>query len=129
MTILQKTTSAATGSAAREGGTPPWRPQMNAFHCTDHLTVCVDLAGTDAESIEVTVGTMELIVRGHRRSIEPTQEHPRRVLALEIEHGPFERVFALPEPVEATQVEAEPRAGLLWIRLPLSRRAPAGAAA
>jgi HSP20 family molecular chaperone IbpA len=44
-----------------------------------------------------------------------------RLLAMEIDYGPFEREVALPAEVEVDQASAEQRNGLLWISLPLKQ--------
>jgi len=40
-------------------------------------------------------------------------------LAMEIDHGPFQREIILPVEVDPNRVIAEQRNGLLWIYLPL----------
>jgi HSP20 family molecular chaperone IbpA len=45
------------------------------------------------------------------------------MLALEIDHGPFERIVELPADIEPKGVTAEHREGILWIRLPLRMQA------
>jgi len=54
---------------------------------------------------------------------EPTHDEGRavRLLAMEIDYGPFERKVALPAEVEIDQATAEQRNGLLWISLPLKQ--------
>ena len=42
-----------------------------------------------------------------------------QVLAMEIDHGPFERHINLPLSVDRARVTAEQRNGLLWIHLPV----------
>ena len=41
------------------------------------------------------------------------------VLAMEIDHGAFERQIKLPSTVDRTRVKAEQKNGLLWVHLPL----------
>ena len=45
------------------------------------------------------------------------------VLAMEIDHGAFEREIELPLSVERERVTAEQRNGILWIHLPLQPHA------
>ena len=42
-----------------------------------------------------------------------------QVLAMEIDHGSFERQIKLPSTVDRKQVTAEQKNGLLWVYLPL----------
>jgi HSP20 family protein len=101
-----------------------WQPAVNAFRCGNAFTICVELAGVDRDAIEVRAETRRLIIRGHRPAAEPACDDPAmQVLALEIDHGPFERVLELPAEVEPDRVTAETRGGILWIRLPLRTHA------
>jgi HSP20 family protein len=98
-----------------------WQPAVNAFRCGDDFVICIDLAGVDKSEIDVRVEARRLIVRGSRPVPEPAcDEGPKvHVLALEIDHGRFERVLDLPADVDPARVTAEHRNGLLWIKLPL----------
>lgn len=101
---------------------PAWQPAVNVFRCGDFFFVCVELAGVERESIEIRAEPRRLAVRGQRQAPEPDCNQPvMQVFALEIDHGTFERVLDLPAEVEAPEVVAEHRNGLLWVRLPLRR--------
>jgi len=96
-----------------------WSPPVNAYRCRDGFAICVDLAGVDREQIELSIERQRLLIRGQRMPAEPgsSEGPPLQVLALEIDHGPFERELALPEEVETDRVEVEQRNGLLWVYL------------
>lgn len=126
MRLLSLSSSSASGLPVAE--MPAWRPPMNVFHGDGHFTVCVDLAGAEAESIDVQIVDQHLVIRGHRQPVEPANETFRRVLAMEIDQGPFERSLALPDAVEIAGLATEQRGGLFWIRLPIAHR-PSTAAA
>ncbi|MBI3849072.1 MAG: Hsp20/alpha crystallin family protein [Verrucomicrobia bacterium] len=98
-----------------------WCPAINAYRCRDSVIICVDLAGVDKSQIDVRVESRRVLIRGRRQPLEPdeTEGRPMQILALEIDHGPFEREVALAEEVESNEVQAEQRNGLLWIYLPL----------
>ena len=97
-----------------------WRPSVNAYHCSSCIRVCVDLAGVD--EFEVKVLPRRLVIRGHRIAPEPMEHEKKgaRVLALEIDYGPFEREIFLEPDIDTDRVETEQKNGLLWIVLPLS---------
>jgi HSP20 family molecular chaperone IbpA len=65
------------------------------------------------------------LIRGQRQPPEPAQtDGPlMQILALEIDHGPFDREVVLPSEVEPERVQAEQRNGMLWIYLPLRSQA------
>ena len=114
---IQITRTRFVGIAATGG----WQPAINAFRCDRQFIVCVELAGVDRSAIDVRVEPRRLSLRGARDVPEPAcDETPAvQVLAMEIDHGRFERVLDLPEEVEPEGVTAEHRNGLLWIKLPL----------
>ena len=100
-----------------------WQPAINAFRCESAVRICVDLAGVDKSSIDLTVEPRRLVLRGTREAPEPAdgQGRPVQMLALEIDYGPFERVVDLPAEVDSEGAHAEHENGLLWIYLPLKQ--------
>ena len=100
-----------------------WEPAINAYRCDQCIRICVDLAGVERSLIDLTVESRRVLIRGTRELPEPkdAQEHPVRLLAMEIDYGPFEREICLPAEVEIDKAEAEQRNGLLWISLPLKK--------
>jgi HSP20 family protein len=101
------------------GGT--WQPSLNAYRCENSIRVCLDLAGVDKERIDIQIEPGRLVIRGVRVAPEPAscEPHPQQILAMEIDHGPFQRELRLPAEVLRDEVTAEYRNGLLWIHLPL----------
>ena len=97
-----------------------WQPNVNAYRCEHCLRICVDLAGVDRGAIELVLVPGRLTISGRRALPEPShgEGHAMQVLAMEIDHGPFERVIDLPHGIEPARVTAEQRNGLLWITLP-----------
>ncbi len=98
-----------------------WRPPVNAYRCERCIRICVDLAGVDRSAIDLRLQPGRLTIRGRRDLPEPdySQEASMTVLAMEIDHGDFEREIELPTSVEQERVTAEQRNGMLWIHLPL----------
>ena len=104
-----------------------WQPAVNVYLYEELLKVYVDLAGIDAGSVKVRAS-------GHRIAISGTRESPERlvsesgtrclrVLAMEIEQGPFSRILDLPVEVDPDETAIEYRQGLLYIQLRLRRTA------
>ena len=100
-----------------------WEPAINAYRCEKCIRICVDLAGVERSQIDLTVEPQRVLIRGSRELPEPSHDEGRavRLLAMEIDYGPFEREVALPAEVEIDQARAEQRNGLLWISLPLKQ--------
>lgn len=100
-----------------------WQPAVNVYRCETEYHVCVELAGIDAASLRVLAEPRRLTIRGRRPSPEPEGATASQVLALEIDHGPFERVVVFPTEIDVTRVEAKQSNGLVWIRLPFAMAA------
>jgi HSP20 family protein len=98
-----------------------WRPAINAYRCARCLRICIDLAGVDKSAIDLELEPGQLTIRGRRELPEPTdaEGRPMQVLAMEIDHGHFQRRIHLPSSVIAAEVTANQQNGLLWIHLPL----------
>lgn len=97
-----------------------WQPAINAFRCGERFVICIELAGVDKADIQVRAEPTRLTIRGTRGIAEPSCDDPPalQVLALEIDHGRFERILELPTEIDPDQVTAEHRNGLLWLKLP-----------
>lgn len=108
-------------SSARYAQPEGWRPAMNAYRCEACIQVCFELAGVANADIELRVEPRRLFLRGRRRTPEPasSEGRPQQIVAMEIDHGLFARELNLPAEVIPSQVTAEQREGLLWVRLPL----------
>lgn len=106
---------------AQAGKPETFAPPINAYLLADRIEVCVDLAGIEVEAMQITAQQNRLTIRGVRQTPCPARQSgdSLAVLAMEIDHGPFERVLELPKAIDPDQVSAEHVAGLLWIRMPL----------
>ena len=98
-----------------------WRPAINVYQFPQRLEVCVDLAGVEKEKIEVTVEPGQLRIAGVRAAPEPADPDPSymRIINMEIDYGPFERVITIPSHVDLDRVQSECRQGMLWVYLTL----------
>jgi HSP20 family protein len=114
ITILETRTSAHPFAIG-------WRPAVNAYRCHQHFVVFADLAGIPPEAIAVSVEGGRLIIRGMRPAPEPgsARSDLTQLLALEIDHGAFERVLDLPSEIEPDELTTEYRDGLLRIQIAL----------
>jgi HSP20 family protein len=104
-----------------------WRPAADVCETAAAITVTVDLAGVEAEDVEVLLFQDALVITGQRRlpSCAPGGVYHR----VEIRHGPFRLEIPLPGDVadgDAEALDARYDRGLLHISLP-KPTAPAGA--
>ena len=100
-----------------------FRPECDCYRTDDPPTihVVVELPGVDPASVEVVASGKTLVVSG-------TRERPAvagaKVIAMEIEYGPFQRRLELGEEVDPGSATAAYDRGMLKVNLPLAIRTP-----
>jgi len=100
-----------------------FRPTMDCFHTAEphQLTVVLELAGIDADHVEIVVEERSLTVAGERRRPRVDGQVYQQ---MEIEYGPFQRRIQLSEDVDVTKALASYERGLLTVTLPIAQRPP-----
>lgn len=103
-----------------------WRPAINAFSSLDRIVVFVEAAGVPADHMHVTADRKSVTIHGERPLPEPDCARAElvRLLALEIDHGGFERTLALPQEIDPARVTRTYCDGLLRVDLPLASSQP-----
>jgi HSP20 family protein len=101
-----------------------FRPRVDVYYCGEpsKAIVTVELAGVDAESVNLELRGRTLIISGERR---PSETEGRVYQQLEIERGDFAREISLGADVDAEQARATYEDGILRVELPIV--APKGA--
>ena len=79
------------------------------------------LAGVDPKNVAVSLMDNVLTVKAERKADHDTTG--KEYFVREVAYGAFQRSFALPEGVDAAQVEAKFANGMLEIRVPAPRTA------
>jgi HSP20 family protein len=108
-------------SALRRG----FRPQVDVYRTEDppELTVVVELAGVDPDTVRLDATGNGLVIAGERPWPNVEGQVYRQ---MEIDYGPFERHVSLEDSVDVAHAEATYGRGLLTVRLPLAAaRTPA----
>ena len=96
-------------------GEPTWRPPADLVVSRRAARVILELAGVPRESVRVTLRGRMLEVSGRRNPPqEPADAHYHRA---EIYFGEFRRVIELPWEVDADNVKATYRDGMLEVLL------------
>jgi HSP20 family protein len=105
---------------ARRAG---FRPALDVYRTDDPLaiTVVVELAGIDPDTVDAAVVDGVLVVRGRRS--RPAGDR-RFYQHIEIDYGVFERRVQLNEEVDSEAASATYENGLLSIHLPLATKSP-----
>lgn len=94
-----------------------WTPAVDVQEDAEAFLFTVELPGMKPEMVEITVKDNQLTVRGERPSLET--KDGVRIHRQERSSGRFARVFRLHKAVDAEQVTAIYRDGLLEVRVPL----------
>ena len=94
---------------------PCWRPPADIYEAADAVIVTVELAGVDADELDVLLYEDALIVSGQRRL--PSVAPGGRYHAAEIRQGWFRLEVALPTPIDPERAQAHYDQGLLQMTL------------
>jgi HSP20 family protein len=96
------------------------QPAVNVWDSTDAIHVEMEVPGVKSDQVEISVAGDELTVKIERPELKQGNVvYHRRERPV----GSFARVLRLPTEVDADQVEAELRHGVLTIRLPKAEAA------
>jgi HSP20 family protein len=108
-----------------EGGAPwgqnisPQKPPVEVTDTPEALIVRVQVPGVSKDDLHLTVTHETLTIRGEVRAAEAGQNMFQR----EFQYGPFSRTVPLPVTVQAEQVSAQLKNGILTVTLPKSAQA------
>jgi len=93
-----------------------WTPQFDVKETADNYILRADLPGIAEEDLEIQMVGNRLTVSGHRE-LEERQEG-ESYYAVERSYGTFTRTFSLPDGIDADQVQAELKNGVLTMTIP-----------
>jgi HSP20 family protein len=106
------------GPAEREQA---WMPALDMVDRKDELMLRADLPGLTEKDIEVSVTDGMLAIRGERK--EEREEKEGEYYYAERTFGSFVRTVSLPAGVDADQVKATFKNGVLEVHLPKTKEA------
>lgn len=98
-----------------------WSPAADVQETDTEFLIKADLPEVAKEDVKVQVDDGVLTVQGERRREEET--NGKRFHKVEREYGTFVRRFALPIEIDATNVQAEFKNGVLSVHLPKTAKA------
>lgn len=107
--------------AARRQLSGVWAPLVDIKEEPEHYVVSADLPGIDPKEVEVTFEDGVLTLSGERKHEANSEENGYR--RVERAYGSFSRQFRLPEHVDAENISASGKNGVLEIRLPKKEQA------
>ena len=93
-----------------------WNPIVDIYEKDDQIIIKADLPGIEKKDIHIDVKDRVLTIKGERASENEVKKHNvyRRERAL----GRFERSFTLPGKVDAEDIKASHKDGVLKIEIP-----------
>lgn len=93
-----------------------WTPACDIYEDAEALTLRFELAGVEAKDVDVRFENGVLTLRGERKlEKEELKDNYHRV---ELGYGTFTRSFSLPGTVDAANIRAESKNGILTVTLP-----------
>ncbi len=101
---------------ADESSLSAWTPSVDIYEDGDQLVIKADLPDVNEKDIDIRLENHTLSIRGERKFEKKVSEE--NYLRVERAYGIFSRSFALPSTVNAEQVNAEYRNGVLTVTLP-----------
>ncbi len=108
----------ATDEAAQRQA---WRPTAEGRIEDGTYVIQLALPGVDPKDVKVSLMDNVLTVEGERKADHDTAG--KDYFVREVTYGAFQRNFALPEGVNAAQVEARYAKGMLEVRVPAPQAA------
>lgn len=92
-----------------------WSPSLDVTESDQEIAIRAELPGVDPKDLEITVTGDLLTLSGRKK--ETTEHRDKGVYHSECRYGSFRRSVPLPAPVQAEDVSAEYKNGVLSIRL------------
>jgi HSP20 family protein len=93
-----------------------WTPPVDIFESRDAFVLKLEVPEVERESIDIKIHENELTIKGERR-LEPGIE-PDSYYRMERGYGTFARSFTLTKSIDAQNIKAALKDGILRIELP-----------
>jgi HSP20 family protein len=103
-------------------GRKAWTPSTDIVETEDAVVILMDLAGLDKEAIKI-VRQGDLLQISGVRTRRPVPGM-KRFHRMEIDYGPFEKLFRVPPDLDLNTISAEHKDGLLQVVLPKKVKQP-----
>lgn len=96
---------------------PVYAPRADIYESADAFHLVADLPGVDGKSVEATIERNVLTISA---SFEPVRPEGHRLVYSEFGGGEYRRSFQLTDGVDAAQIAAEMKNGVLHVTVPKS---------
>jgi HSP20 family protein len=95
-----------------------WLPAVDLHETAQDYTVQMDLPGVNSKDLKIELLEGVLTIKGERKSESHPAEGGATAHRLERVAGAFERAFRLPGRIDAGEVKASYKDGVLTVRVP-----------
>jgi HSP20 family protein len=116
--LLDGSLAGYVGNAGLFGG---WTPPLDVTQDKDNIFVKIELPGMKKEAIDISLHDGTLSISGERK--EEAESGKGETFRTERYFGRFHRTITLPTPVDAGNVKATYRDGILTVELPKAEEA------
>jgi len=93
-----------------------WNPTADVYEEDTHYIIKAELPGIDKKDIHIDFENNTLVLKGERTEDKEVKEE--NYYRKEMTYGKFQRSFALPEGVNADNIKADYKDGVLKITIP-----------
>jgi len=100
-----------------------WSPQIDVQRRDDALVVKADLPGVRKEDLKIDIDDNALVISGQRQDEREEGGQEQGYQMYERSYGSFYRAIPLPQDVNADDIQAEMREGVLKVTVPLPQSA------
>ena len=98
-------------------------PALNISEGEGHVEIALDLPGVSPEALQIEFKDGQLAISGERQWRE--SENAKKRLRMECRNGKFEPLIVMREQVDADQIDATYRDGVLLVTIPKAPRVAA----
>ena len=106
-----------------EGEEITWMPAVDVTDAEDEIVLTAEMPGLTRDDVQIEVEDDVLRIQGEKREQTEREEEDGKVRVSERRYGAFARSFTLPATVEAEEIRAEMKNGVLTVRLPKTEAA------
>jgi HSP20 family protein len=100
-----------------------WMPELDVTETSEEIVVKADVPGIEEKDLSVSLSGDNLIMKGERKAEK--EEKGGHFHKVERSYGTFQRIVALPVTVDAENIKAEYKKGVLELHLPKKAEAKA----
>lgn len=106
-----------------EGEEITWMPAVDVTDAEEEIVLTAEMPGLTRDDVQIEVEDDVLRIQGEKREQTDREEEDGKVRVSERRYGAFARSFTLPATVEAEEIRAEMKNGVLTVRLPKTEAA------